>query len=179
MAVSQYLPPLFQRSYRQSLFFLLSFSTSQLLTPTWTNTHTRTDEKFTGAAALLITLRHCSRWTQLFQSCGQTPIFITMAATFFLINVTCEKRPAIDTHGWGEAGEKKQTAWLLKSFSVWIREKIHMSQFFTSVTVFGKFLRYVISKLFSSFLFENISLNWRCMLHRFLKPLKANVVCLI
>lgn len=55
-------------------------------TPTYTYTHTHTNENElhwswrSTTAAPLITLRHRSLWTQLFQRCGQAPISI---ATFF------------------------------------------------------------------------------------------------
>lgn len=85
-------PTYFSLSYCLSLFFTLVHTLPTPHTHIYKHTQrTLTDENWllwswrSTAAAKLITLRHRSQWTQLFQWCGQTPISITTAATFFLL----------------------------------------------------------------------------------------------
>lgn len=85
-------PTYFSLSYCLPLFFTLVHTLPTPHTHIYKHTQrTLTDENWllwswrSTAAAKLITLRHRSQCTQLFQWCGQTPISITTAATFFLL----------------------------------------------------------------------------------------------
>lgn len=85
-------PTYFSLSYCLSLFFTLVHTLPTSHTHIYKHTQrTLTDENWllwswrSTAAAKLITLRHRSQCTQLFQWCGQTPISITTAVTFFLL----------------------------------------------------------------------------------------------